>query len=82
MLILIMTSFAGCSDFLEEVPKSVINSETFYKTESDAVAALNAVYDYMTVGTLGIFDDGFGGIFFNDFWVIKDNSTKPIIKNP
>ncbi len=72
MLILIMTSFAGCSDFLEEVPKSVINSETFYKTESDAVAALNAVYDYMTVGTLGIFDDGFGGIFFNDFWVIKD----------
>ena len=67
-----MTSFAGCSDFLEEVPKSVINSETFYKTESDAVAALNAVYDYMTVGTLGIFDDGFGGIFFNDFWVIKD----------
>lgn len=71
-LILVMISSTGCSDFLEEVPKSVINSETFYKTESDAVAATNAVYDYMTVGTLGIFDDGFGGIFFNDFWVFKD----------
>ncbi len=68
---LIASLIVGC-DFLDEDPKSVINSETYYKTESDAVAATNAVYDYMTVGTLGIFDDGFGGIFFNDFWVFKD----------
>jgi len=59
-------------DFLEETPESVINSNSFYKTESDAIAATNAIYDYMTVGTLGIFDEGFGGIFFNDFWVFKD----------
>jgi starch-binding outer membrane protein, SusD/RagB family len=59
-------------DFLEENPQSVINSGTFYKTESDAVAATNAVYDYMTVGTAPIFDPNFGGIFFNDYWVFKD----------
>jgi hypothetical protein len=67
--VVILTS---CGDFLEEKPKSVINSATFYKTESDAVAATNAVYDYMTVGTAPIFDPNFGGIFFNDYWVFKD----------
>lgn len=59
-------------NFLDETPLSVINSATFYKTESDAVAATNAVYDYLTVGTDGIFERGFGGIFFNDYWVFKD----------
>ena len=70
--ILLLTLLPSCSDFLDEEPESVINSESFYKTESDAVAATNAIYDYLTVGTQGIFDDGFGGIFFNDFWVFKD----------
>lgn len=70
-------------DFLKETPESIINSSTYYKTENDAVAATNAVYDYMTVGTDGIFDRGFGGIFFNDYWVFKDilsdNCTETII---
>lgn len=69
---ILLASFLTACDFLDEVPESVINSESFYQTESDAVAATNAIYDYMTVGTLGIFDEGFGGIFFNDFWVFKD----------
>ncbi len=68
LLFLFLTS----CDFLEEIPESVINTNSFYKTESDAIAATNAIYDYMTVGTQGIFDEGFGGIFFNDFWVLKD----------
>lgn len=59
-------------DFLEEEPESLINSATFYKTESDAVAATNAIYEYLTIGTEGIFEEGFGGIFFNDYWVFKD----------
>jgi starch-binding outer membrane protein, SusD/RagB family len=63
--------FPSC-DFLEETPESVINSATFYKTEGDAVAATNAIYDYLTVGTEGIFERGFGGVFFNDYWVFKD----------
>jgi hypothetical protein len=43
--------------------KSVINSATFYKTEGDAVAATNAIYEYLTVGTEGIFERGFGWNF-------------------
>lgn len=61
----------GC-DFLDETPFDRINTATYYKTESDAIAATNALYEYLTVGTEGIFETGFGGIFFNDYWVIKD----------
>ncbi|HRV86265.1 MAG TPA: hypothetical protein P5275_15430, partial [Saprospiraceae bacterium] len=52
MLLLAMPS----CDFLEETPESVINSANFYQTESDAVAATNALYEYLTVGTEGIFE--------------------------
>lgn len=68
---LVFGSTTSC-DFLEENPESVINSATFYKTESDAIAATNAIYDYLTVGTDPIFGRSFGGVFFNDYWVLKD----------
>jgi hypothetical protein len=65
-----------------KILKSAINSATFYKTEGDAVAATNAIYEYLTVGTEGIFERGFGGIFFNDYWVfndiLSDNCTETI----
>lgn len=71
IILVSILQFTAC-DFLDEVPVSVINTETFYQTEGDAIAATNALYEYLTVGTEGIFDTGFGGIFFNDYWVIKD----------
>lgn len=71
LLVIILCIVTSCN-FLDEVPKSDITSTTFYKTESDAVAATNAIYDYLTVGTEGIFENGFGGIFFNDWWVFND----------
>lgn len=81
-LLVFAIAVTGC-DFLDEVPESVINSATYYKTESDAVAATNAIYDYLTVGTEGIFERGFGGVFFNDYWVFKDvlsdNCTETIV---
>jgi hypothetical protein len=71
ILSFIILGLSAC-DFLEEIPKSQINSANFYKTEGDAVAATNAIYDYLTVGTEPIFDPGFGGVFFNDYWVLND----------
>src|SRR5918993_1487211 len=81
LFVALSTILPSC-DFLDETPESLINSKTFYKTESDAEAATNAIYDYLTVGTEGIFERGFGGIFFNDYWVFKDvlsdNATETI----
>jgi len=64
--------FAGCENFLDEEPKSNITTKNFYKTETDAVAATNAIYDYLTVGTDRLFANSFGGVFFNDFWVVPE----------
>ncbi|WP_298646217.1 RagB/SusD family nutrient uptake outer membrane protein [uncultured Proteiniphilum sp.] len=38
--------FCGCSDFLEFKPYGPITSDTFWQTEDDLKAALNAFYDY------------------------------------
>jgi starch-binding outer membrane protein, SusD/RagB family len=82
ILFLALSAIITSCDFLDETPESLINSKTFYKTESDAEAATNAIYDYLTVGTEGIFERGFGGIFFNDYWVfndvLSDNATETI----
>ena len=62
---------SGC-DFLEEEPLSNIMSENYYQTEDDFVAAVNAIYDYLSVGTDYLWNPSFGGIFFNDYWVFQD----------
>src|SRR5690606_10223359 len=40
----LMTLLAGCEDFLEKNPLDTVNTENFYKTADDAVAAINAAY--------------------------------------
>lgn len=71
VILLIMVMISSC-DFLDEDPESLITSSNYYQTEEDAVAAVNALYDYLTVGTDYLWDPGFGGIFFNDYWVFQD----------
>lgn len=80
VLVIIVLVGANNCDFLDEHPESIITTSNYYKTQEDAVAATNALYDYMTVGTGGIFNPSFGGIFFNDYWVfhdlVSDNMTE------
>jgi hypothetical protein len=35
---------SSCNDVLEEIPRDRLTSELFYKTKSDALAAVNAIY--------------------------------------
>ncbi len=41
---LLLAIFFGCSDFLEENPKTFLSPGNFYKTQSDIEAGLNVVY--------------------------------------
>lgn len=45
LLFVLVTSFLGCSDFLEEVPVSDLTVENSFKTEADAKAAIIGVYN-------------------------------------
>jgi hypothetical protein len=53
LAILMLATLAGCSDMLEEKPKSLV-VENFYQTKDELVAAVNAIYVPMRT------DGGFG----------------------
>lgn len=76
----LILSLNGCN-FLDETPESLITSANYYQTEADAVAATNALYDYLSVGSDHLWDPKFGGIFFNDYWVFKDLMTDNMVEN-
>lgn len=45
ILILLLTVLTSCSDILNENPKSIITTETFFNTQEDAILAVNSIYE-------------------------------------
>ncbi|PYP35626.1 MAG: RagB/SusD family nutrient uptake outer membrane protein [Gemmatimonadetes bacterium] len=60
----------ACESFLDPSPSDVITPENFYKTSSDAVAAVNAVYEATKWS------------YWLGFWYISDIATDDIIAGP
>ena len=54
ILLLAAAVFSSCKKSLEEVPKSFISKANFYKTESDAEAAIRGVYSSFGTDYYGI----------------------------
>lgn len=53
ILVALSSLFLGsCNDFLTEEPESVISEDQYYKTESDAATAINAVYFFLNSGRI------------------------------
>lgn len=50
LILIIGLSFSSCKKFLEEEPASVISEDQFYKTQDDALNAVNAVYFFLNAG--------------------------------
>jgi starch-binding outer membrane protein, SusD/RagB family len=55
----------SCKDFLEENPKHLIATSNYYKTEQDALSAVNAIYGHLNSQSF----DTFGGVYHSTFWV-------------
>src|SRR5947207_275654 len=60
----------ACESFLDPSPSDVITSENFYKTASDAVAAVNAVYEAAKWA------------YWPGFWYVSDIATDDSIAAP
>src|SRR5436190_5635874 len=60
----------SCDSFLDPSPSDVLTPENFYKTSSDAVAAVNAVYEATKWS------------YWLGFWYISDIATDDIIAGP
>lgn len=74
ILILSIGLFSACSDFLDEEAKGSQVDQNFYKTESDAVAATDAIYSYLVsdADAYNLWSNNFGGLFYNDFWELPE----------
>lgn len=47
----LVTTTTSCEKFLEEDPKSFISEDQYYKTQADAITAVNAVYFLLNAGS-------------------------------
>ncbi|WP_092114080.1 RagB/SusD family nutrient uptake outer membrane protein [Prevotella sp. KH2C16] len=65
---------SSCNNFLDEIPKGETTTESYYKTPEQAVAATNAIYDYLIIGYSpnGLWDENYGGVFYNYYWIFQD----------
>ncbi|PXV59984.1 SusD-like starch-binding protein associating with outer membrane [Dysgonomonas alginatilytica] len=71
---LLIGTLSSCSGFLDEEPKGNITTESYYKTQQHAISATNAIYDFLIIGYApgGLWDSNYGGVFYNDYWVLQD----------
>lgn len=66
LLAISMLFGTSCKKFLTEDPKNVVAETNFYKTENDAIAAINAIYGYLNSTSTG----STAGVYHSTFWVI------------
>ena len=57
---------SSCKKFLVEDPKNLVAVTNFYKTENDAVSAVNAIYAYLNSTSSG----STAGVYHSTFWVM------------
>lgn len=55
----------SCKKFLEEDPKNVVSIGNYYKTEQDAISAVNSIYSYLNSYNAG----STAGVYHSTFWV-------------
>jgi hypothetical protein len=78
-LVIVLT--AACTKFLDEDPKGQVTTKNFYQTEADAIAATDAIYFYLISGynPAGLWDENYGGLFFNDFWELPELMSDNVV---
>jgi hypothetical protein len=67
----------SCHDFIEENPKDRVATSNFYKTEADAVSAVNAIYAHLNAQN----GDTFGGVYHSNFWITVGLASDEMLNN-
>lgn len=77
LLISMLVLLPSCKKFLEEDPKSLVSTSNFYKTQDDAIAAVNAIYGYLNSTSTG----STAGVYHSTFWVIAGLASDEMLNN-
>ncbi len=67
LLTIALLGSASCSKFLEEKPRNVVSVTNYYKTEQDAISAVNSIYAYLNSISTG----STAGVYHSSFWVTQ-----------
>ncbi|MCR6720998.1 MAG: RagB/SusD family nutrient uptake outer membrane protein [Chitinophagaceae bacterium] len=82
---LLLCSWAGlnfsCKKFLEEDPKNQVTITNFYKTESDAIAAVNAIYAYLNSVDNFAVGGNTAGVYHSSFWLAIGLASDEMLNN-
>lgn len=62
---IIISAFSSCKKFLEEAPKGQVDITNYYKTEGDAISAVNSIYAYLNSTSTG----STAGVYHSTLWV-------------
>lgn len=65
VLLTTISLVSSCKKFLEEDPKNFVAETNYYKTEEDAIAAVNSIYAYLN----SINSGNTAGVYHSSFWV-------------
>lgn len=77
VLLLLIFILPSCKKFLQEDLKSQISVANYYKTEQDALAAVNAIYGYLNSTSTG----STAGVYHSSFWVTAGLSSDEMQNN-
>ena len=69
--------FSSCKKFLEEDPKSNVTVTNYYKTEQDAISAVNSIYAYLNSISTG----STAGVYHSTFWVTAGLASDEMLNN-
>lgn len=69
-LLSLVFSIVSCDSFLVEDPQAQISTSNYYKTEADAIAAVNSIYSWLGSYDLAL-GGGTSGIYHSTFWLIQ-----------
>lgn len=77
LLLLTVVTFSSCKKFLEEDPKSQVDISNYYKTETDAISAVNSIYAYLNSISTG----STAGVYHSTFWVAAGLASDEMLNN-
>ncbi|MFN4315279.1 MAG: RagB/SusD family nutrient uptake outer membrane protein [Chitinophagaceae bacterium] len=81
LLLLAMAGLSSCKKFLEEDPSNQVTIQNFYKTESDAIAAVNAIYAYLNSVDNFAVGGNTAGVYHSTFWVSIGLASDEMLNN-
>lgn len=76
-----LVMLSSCKKFLEEDPKNLVTIQNFYKTEADAIAAVNSIYAYLNSVDNFASGGNTAGVYHSTFWVAMGLASDEMLNN-